>query len=127
MSENEEKNDLPSVKDIRDQITVSLGQEVKAQSNFERDFKNASIAQQAEYAHLAGLVDHYRHKGRWSWFLMALLFLMIFFQCLLLFQVGRGEWDFTKYEWLLPILLVQNLGQIISLAFVVIKSLFKDL
>jgi hypothetical protein len=50
-----------------------------------------------------------------------------FFQCLLLFQVGRGEWDFTKYEWLLPILLVQNLGQIISLAFVVIKSLFKDL
>jgi hypothetical protein len=79
MSENEEKNDLPSVKDVRDQITVSLGQEVKAQSNFERDFKNASIAQQAEYAHLAGLVDHYRHKGRWSWFLMALLFLMIFF------------------------------------------------
>jgi hypothetical protein len=35
MSENEEKNDLPSVKDVRDQITVSLGQEVKAQSNFE--------------------------------------------------------------------------------------------
>ena len=86
MSENEEKNDLPSVKDVRDQITVSLGQEVKAQSNFERDFKNESIEQQAKYAHLAGLVDHYRHKGRWSWFLMALLFLMIFFSMSIAFS-----------------------------------------
>jgi hypothetical protein len=83
MSENEEKNDLPSVKDIRDQITVSLGQEVKAQSNFERDFKNESIEQQAKYAHLAG-----RHKGRWSWFLMALLFLMIFFNVYCFFKLG---------------------------------------
>jgi len=127
MSETDEKIDLPSVKDVRNQITAPPEQEVKAQSKFERKFKDASIAQQAEYAHLAGLVDHYRHKGRWSWFLIVLLLLMVVFQCFLLWKVGLGHWDFTKYEWLLPILLVQNLGQIISLAFVVVKSLFKDL
>ena len=127
MSETEEKIDLLSVQDVRNQITVPPRQGVKAQNKFERKFKDDSIAQQAEYAHLAGLVDHYRHKGRWSWFLMVLLLLMIVFQCVLLRKVGLGHWDFTKYEWLLPILLVQNLGQIISLAFVVVKSLFRDL
>ncbi len=52
---------------------------------------------------------------------------MILFQWLLLGLVGVGIWDFTKYEWLLPVLLVQNLGQIIGLALVVVKSLFKDI
>jgi hypothetical protein len=42
-------------------------------------------------------------------------------------MVGVDVWSFTKYEWLLPALLVQNLAQIVGLAVFVVKALFKDL
>lgn len=87
----------------------------------EVDFVKAEMG----WAHLKGLQDHYWHKGNWSWFLMILLSAMIGFQSILLIFVGLGLWDFTRYEWLLPALLVQNLGQIIALAYVVVKSLFR--
>jgi hypothetical protein len=100
-------------------------------SQYERDFsegfEESSVKLETEYAHLQGIRDHYRHKGRWSYFLMALLGAMIAFQWVLLWKVGLHTWDFTQYEWLLPILLVQNLGQIIGLAFIVVKSLFREL
>ncbi len=94
---------------------------------FENQFQVQAVDAERAWAHLKGLQDHYRHKKNWSIFLMAVLAGMIIFQWLLLAMVGLGKWDFTKYEWLLPILLVQNLGQIIGLAFVVVKSLFKDM
>lgn len=56
---------------------------------------------------------------------MGLLVFMILFQSGLLFSVGLGWLDFQAYRWLLPALLVQNLGQIIALAYVVVKSLFR--
>lgn len=118
---------LPSVDDLKKQLQIDPKAEKASQGKFVGKFKREATQAQAEYIHLTGLNDHYKHKGKWSYFLMFLLFLMILFQCILLRQVGLGHWDFTKYEWLLPILLVQNLGQIISLAFVVVKSLFKDL
>ncbi|WP_347416640.1 hypothetical protein [Paracoccus sp. (in: a-proteobacteria)] len=91
------------------------------------DFEIRSAQNERAWAHLQGLQDHYRHKGTWSQFLMWVLGGMIGFQWALLGMVGFGWWDFSAYQWLLPILLVQNLGQIIGLAFVVVKSLFKDL
>ena len=52
---------------------------------------------------------------------------MIIFQSVLLGMVGAGVWDFTKYQWLLPVLLAQNLAQVIGLAVFVVKALFKDI
>ena len=69
-----------------------------------------------DYAHLKGTQDHYWHKGNWSWFLMAAVGGMLIFQSILLWQVGKGYLDFKDYEWLLPALLVQNLGQVVGLA-----------
>lgn len=115
---------LPTVNELKNEI-ASSGNAGDNQSIFESNFRSQSVAIQAEYAHLSGLIDHYEHKGKWSYFLMLLLTAMISFQCVLLGLVGLGIWDFTKYEWLLPALLVQNLGQIIALAYVVVKSLFR--
>lgn len=95
------------------------------QSQFSEDIERDFVKSEVDWAHLKGLQDHYWHKGAWSWFLMGLLVLMIGFQSFLLVMVGLGFWDFTQYEWLLPALLVQNLGQIIALAYVVVKSLFR--
>jgi len=101
-------------------------EEVSAQQRrFETRFTDNAVNSQAEYAHLRGLRDHYFHKKWWSWFLMGLMTVMILFQSGLLIAVGLEVLDFKQYAWLLPALLVQNLGQIIALAYVVVKSLFR--
>ena len=100
-------------------------QQAEEESKYIQRVESQAARREAEWVHLQGLRDHYRQKGYWSWFLILLLVAMIGFQSYLLREVGLGRWDFTKYEWLLPILLVQNLGQIISLAVIVVKSLFR--
>lgn len=99
----------------------------KVERRYVRHFRTRSVESQEKYAHLKGLQDHYRHKGYWSYFLMLVMAVMIGFQSYLLFQVGIGAWDFTKYDWLLPLLLAQNLAQVVGLAVFVVKALFKDI
>jgi hypothetical protein len=94
------------------------------QRQFEREFSESAIQGEVAYAHLRGLTDHYRHKGKWSWFLMGLMGFMVVYQSVLLWMVGAGYWDFSRYDWLLPILLVQNFAQIVGLALFVVKALF---
>jgi len=95
--------------------------------SFESAFDKLSSISEKDYAHLKGLVDHYKHKSRWSHFLILLMAFMVLFQSFLLWKVGTGAWDFSKYEWLLPSLLVQNLAQIVGLAVFVVKALFRDM
>jgi len=95
------------------------------QENLQESFIEDAVRREKQYIELEALNNHYQHKGRWSWFLMLILMAMIGFQCFLLWKVGVGAWDFAKYDWLLPALLVQNLGQIIALAWVVVRSLFR--
>lgn len=89
-------------------------------------FQKKSLSSQLSYAHLKGLKDHYNHKGWWSFFLMFVMFGMISYQSILLGLVGGGVWNFSEYDWLLPLLLVQNLAQIVGLAVFVVKALFRD-
>lgn len=124
-AEDKETDKLPSPGDIIDAPGFDESDSDAYQSLIQRTYDDFSVKAEAEWAHLKGLQDHYAHKGKWSWFLMGLLSAMIIFQSLLLWMVGIGVWDFTKYDWLLPALLVQNLGQIIALAYVVVKSLFR--
>ena len=123
---------LPSVEELKAKIasqTGSLitGQAIRAELEFARRFDRQAIEGQERYEHLRGLRGHYKHKGLWSYFIAAMMAAMIGFQCYLLKQVGLGAWDFSNYTWLLPALLVQNLAQVIALAVVVVKSLFKDM
>lgn len=119
------KPELPSVADLKKKISVTGKDSKASQDAFESAFKSDSAKIQSEYAHLSGLIDHYEHKRLWSFFLMVLMLTMIGFQSFLLIKVGRGAWDFSDYEWLLPALLVQNLGQVVGLAVFVVRSLFK--
>lgn len=117
---------LPTPDEILASVDFDEDSSDEYQRQVERRFSEYSVRSEVEWAHLKGLQDHYWHKGNWSWFLMAIMAAMVIFQSFLLMMVGLGVWDFSKYEWLLPALLVQNLGQIIALAFVVVRSLFKD-
>lgn len=125
----EEPQDLPSVDILKSVIAAKAASNAAAiaERHFASDFNKQAVSSQMAYAHLRGIQDHYKHKGRWSNFLMVVMFAMVAFQSALLGLVGGGVWDFTKYDWLLPLLLGQNLAQIIGLAVFVVKALFKDI
>ena len=129
MSDDDEPTDekLPSLEDLLKAVDQQDDNLPVAWENFyRRNFSETEIRGETEYEHLKGLRAHYEHKGRWSWFLMAVMGAMIVFQMVLLQHVGLGLWDFSEYEWLLPVLLVQNLAQVIGLAVFVVKALFRD-
>lgn len=118
---------LPTASEILAEVAAfKLPQTTTSEQKYLESFRETSSDVQESYAHLQGLRDHYKHKGRWSNFLMLVMAAMIIFQSTLLGMVGAGLWDFTKYQWLLPVLLVQNLAQIIGLAVFVVKALFKE-
>ncbi|MGO4337812.1 hypothetical protein AB4037_23125 [Labrys sp. KB_33_2] len=119
--------EIPSLKEMLQAVGGTSAEDNRQQAVYEKTYARQSIEAQRAYAHLAGLVAHYSHKGIWSWFLMGAMGFMIVFQSILLGLVGSGVWNFTAYRWLLPLLLVQNLGQIIGLAVIVVKSLFTKL
>ncbi|MFQ3243739.1 MAG: hypothetical protein ACI9SP_000364 [Arenicella sp.] len=130
MSENKTKDgDVKkiSVEDLLSTIDDDNALVGELQQQFEENFNRTAVKSQFDYAHLKGLQDHYRHKSRWSIFLMVCMGGMIAFQSLLLVGVGFDWLDYSKYKWLLPALMVQNLGQIVGLAVFVVKGLFKDM
>ena len=94
---------------------------------YRRQFSQGAIQQEYAYAHLQGIQDHYKHKGLWSGFLMLIIAIMIIFQLFLIWKVGTKVWDFTDYEWLVQLLLVQNLAQVVGLAIYAVKYLFSDI
>lgn len=127
-SSDEVQTSLPSIQELTSEISALQNVDTEAEEErFLSNFRDRSINSEKDYIHLRGLVDHYEHKGRWSYFLMGLMFVMIGFQSLLLYKVGVGAWSFKDYQWLLPALLVQNLAQVVGLAHFVVKSLFKDI
>ncbi|NML11014.1 hypothetical protein HHL08_12805 [Sphingobium sp. AR-3-1] len=122
--------DLPSQEDLLryvNQVSPPDYQQIDYESDYQSEFRSSSVRAQEDFEHLLGVASHYRHKGLWSYFLMLVMAGLISFQCFLLTQVGFGYWDFTKYDWLLPLLLVQNFAQIIGLAVFVVKALFKPI
>lgn len=127
VEEVEQAEPLPSIEELKKDVQSAASDPRRLQRHFQQRFNIVAVHGQKEYAHLKGLQDHYRHKSRWSGFLMVLMGFMVLFQSFLLYMVGTGNWDFTAYEWLLPALLVQNLAQVVGLAVFVVKALFKDM
>lgn len=119
---------LPKSGDVLSAITADNPQGTsRTERQFARKTEERAVPAQLEYEHLKGVKDHYTHKGRWSFFLMCAVGGMLIFQSVLLVRVGQGRLDFSSYEWLLPALLVQNLGQVIGLAVYAVKYLFSDI
>ncbi len=115
--------------DVLAEVSSSSSPSAASQSeqSYSENFARTSVDQQVKYAHLVGIQDHYRHKGRWSNFLMGAIALMLVFQGVLLSLVGCGIWDFSQYRWLLPALLIQNLTQVVGLSVWAVKYLFSDI
>jgi hypothetical protein len=121
---------LPKPDELLADIAVSSISTDEAAANeveFNRQFRDYAVESEFQYVHLQGVIEHYSQKADWSRFLMYAIGGMVVFQSLLLLFVGFGILDFTKYSWLLPALLVQNLGQVVGLAVWAVKYLFSDI
>lgn len=126
--QDENLDDLPSVEELREEVKKdSKSKEKDKEEEFDFKFQTESILQQAEYARVTGIKQHYNHKSYWSFFIMAIMTVMVVFQCVLLGMVGGNSWRFSQYKWLLPALMVQNLAELVGLAVIVVRSLFKDM
>lgn len=129
MSDGEDK--LPKADEVLSEVSGIDQSEASESSQYELDYleeyRLRSIKTEVDYAHLEGIRDHYKHKGNWSTFLMLAVAGMLLFQSFLLLEVGLGRLNFKDYEWLLPALLVQNLGQVIGLAVYAVRYLFSDI
>jgi hypothetical protein len=126
-----QKTGLPQAEDVLSEVSELDQVEADEVSRYEREYLEQyqlrSVKTELDYAHLEGIRDHYKHKGKWSTFLILAVAGMLLFQSFLLLEVGLGRLDFKDYEWLLPALLVQNLGQVIGLAVYAVKYLFSDI
>lgn len=118
---------------LRDVPANELEKAIKSQDELEKNYRRSLLARragaEADYhaTHLQGARDHYYHKGKWSWFLMGAIGAMMLLQFALLFPVGLGWLDYTAYDWLLPVLLVQTFGQVTGLAVYAVRYLFSDI
>lgn len=92
--------------------------------------KSASIDEQREGAateaeiYIKGLQEFFRLRKKWSWILAGALALILLFNFAVVFCVGFG-WTTFEDEWFLRIVLGTNLADIIGLAYVVVRFLFK--
>ena len=128
MSDHEGR-ELPKAKTVLDEVSGGTrpSETSKPERKYALRFGRDAVSQQVQYAHLTGIQDHYKHKGRWSNFLICAIAAMLIFQSTLLYMVGTGRWVFVEYEWLLPALLVQNLTQVVGLSVWAVKYLFSDI
>ena len=90
-------------------------------------FDSQELESRTQYEQYKGVQQHYKHKGQWSRFLLWAVGCMIGYQMILLVLVGSDVLNFEDYDWLLPVLLVQNLAQIVGLASYAVKHLFRDI
>lgn len=130
MSDGEPTDTLPDYEDMKrylEEAPLPDYQPQQYEEYYQSEFGRTAVGLEEEFAHLNGVISHYRHKGYWSFFLMAIMAALVIFQSVLLGLVGGKIWDFSQYEWLLPLLLVQNFAQIIGLAVFVVKALFKPI
>lgn len=106
--EGENHSDInPSLAQLKASVKVTKTASNKKQRDYERKFAVTSLHAEREYAHVRGLSDHYWHRNMWSYALIMAMAFMILYQSVLLAMVGLNIWDFSKYKWLLPTLLVQ--------------------
>ncbi|WP_430422038.1 hypothetical protein [Phenylobacterium sp.] len=117
----------PTAEAVFADLVAPPAESLALETRYEEHFTVQAVEAERALAHLIGLRDHFRHKKLWSWFLMALMGFMVGFQSWLIYRVGIGFWDFKDYAWLLPTLMIQYLLQVAGLAYIAVRSLFKDL
>lgn len=73
-----------------------------------------------------GLQEFYKLRKRWSKFIMFAIGILILFQIIFSLIILFCKTEFIKSEGILYLIVGENFAQVVALAFIVVKFLFKD-
>ncbi len=73
-----------------------------------------------------GLQEFYKLRTGWSFFIMFAIGILILFQIGFSFTILFCKTEFIKSDGILYLIVGENFAQVVALAFIVVKFLFKD-
>lgn len=103
--------------------------EIVSRSEATEDFgllDNTEIKSRAEEIELEGRIKFFALRDRWSNWIIAWISVFILFHVGITVSVGLGILDFTKAQWLIPSIVLENFLQVAGMGVIVIKFLYPD-
>lgn len=73
---------------------------------------------------LDGRKAFFKLRHQWSCAVMAWISCFLLFHIGLTVAVGVGRLDFQQYQWLIPLITVENFLQIVGMGYVVVRFLY---
>lgn len=79
-----------------------------------------------ERVELDGRTAFFKLRRNWSAALMIWISTFIVFHVAVTVAVGLGALDFLEYQWLIPLITVENFLQIVGMGYVVVRFLYPN-
>lgn len=112
-------DELPTAELLRSQALESASE---VPDNFRLQRKQA----QEEEAELRARLQFLDLQAHWSNWLIGWITGLLILQIILAISVGRDALNYEKYQWFLPMVIVQNFGQIIGMGYIIVKFLYPN-
>jgi hypothetical protein len=104
--------------------TSALKAEIGGQELVDPDLKPDACAADRERVELDGRKAFFELRQQWSRAVMAWISCFLLFHIALTVAVGLGRLDFLQYQWLIPLITVENFLQIVGMGYVVVRFLY---
>lgn len=104
--------------------TSALKADIGGQEEVDPDFRSVACAADHERVELDGRRAFFKLRQQWSCAVMAWISCFLMFHIALTVAVGLGWLDFLKYQWLIPLITVENFLQIVGMGYVVVRFLY---
>jgi hypothetical protein len=104
----------------RQSILTSIQRRLDADSELEKQLENS----ERERVELDGRKRFFALRDKWSTAITVWISVFIAFHLLLTVAIGLKYLDFTHYQWLIPMITVENFLQIVGMGYVVVRFLY---
>lgn len=104
--------------------TSALKATIHGQEEVDPDLKSVVCAADRERVELDGRRAFFKLRWQWSCAVMVWISCFLLFHITLTVAVGLGWLDFLQYQWLIPLITVENFLQIVGMGYVVVRFLY---
>ncbi|GFE78028.1 hypothetical protein GCM10011487_00280 [Steroidobacter agaridevorans] len=104
--------------------TSALKADIGGQDEVDPDLKSDVCAADRERVELDGRKAFFRLRQQWSCAVIAWISCFLIFHIALTVAIGLGGLDFLQYQWLIPLITVENFLQIVGMGYVVVRFLY---
>jgi hypothetical protein len=104
--------------------TSALRADIGGQEEVDLDLRSDVCAADRERVELDGRKAFFKLRQQWSRAVMAWISCFLLFHIALTVAVGLRWLDFIQYQWLIPLITVENFLQIVGMGYVVVRFLY---